>query len=44
MSDIGKHSAGLDEVAHYEPPHQDLRCLQIQLLGIFWYLKELIRM
>ena len=21
----------LDEVAHYEPPHQDLRCLQIQL-------------
>ena len=20
----------LDEVAHYEPPHQDLRCLQIQ--------------
>ena len=25
----GKHVA-LDEVAHYEPPHQDLRCLQIQ--------------
>ena len=21
----------LDEVAHYEPPHQDLHCLQIQL-------------
>ena len=21
----------LDEVAHHEPPHQDLRCLQIQL-------------
>ena len=21
----------VDEVAHYEPPHQDLRCLQIQL-------------
>ena len=21
----------LDEVAHYEPPHQDLYCLQIQL-------------
>ena len=21
----------LDGVAHYEPPHQDLRCLQIQL-------------
>ena len=23
----------LDEVAHYEPPHQDLRCLQIQLFS-----------
>ena len=21
----------LAEMAHYEPPHQDLRCLQIQL-------------
>ena len=21
----------LDEVAHYEPPHQNLRCLKIQL-------------
>ena len=21
----------LDEVAHYEPPHQDLRCLQMKL-------------
>ena len=31
----------LDEVAHYELPHQDLRCLQIQL---FWSLelKELM--
>ena len=25
------NSADLDEVAHYEPPHQDLHCLQIQL-------------
>ena len=26
------HSVDLDEVAHNnEPPHQDLRCLQIQL-------------
>ena len=24
----------LDEVAHHEPPHQDLRCLQIQLFLI----------
>ena len=24
-------SVDLDEVAHYEPPHQDLRCLQVQL-------------
>ena len=23
----------LDEVAHNEPPHQDLRCLQIQLFS-----------
>ena len=23
----------LDEVAHYEPPHQDLRCLQIRLFS-----------
>ena len=23
----------LDEVAHYEPPHQDLCCLQFQLFS-----------
>ena len=23
----------LDEVAHYEPPHQDLRCLQSHLFS-----------
>ena len=23
----------LDEVAHNEPPHQDLRCLQIRLFS-----------
>ena len=23
----------LDEVAHYEPPHQDLHCLQIQVFS-----------
>ena len=28
-------------VAHYEPPHQDLRCLQTQLLSSL-VLKELI--
>ena len=28
----GQNSVDLDEVAHYEPPHQDLRCLQIQLV------------
>ena len=27
----GKHGVDLDEVAHYEPPHQHLRCLLIQL-------------
>ena len=30
----------LDEVAHYEPPHQDLPCLQIQLF-LSLVLKEL---
>ena len=25
------NSVDLDEVAHHEPPHQDLHCLQIQL-------------
>ena len=30
----------LDEVAHYEPPHLDLRCLQIQLFPSL-VLKEL---
>ena len=29
----GANSVDLDEVAHYEPPHQDLRCLQIQLFS-----------
>ena len=27
------NSVDLDEVAHYEPPHPDLRCLQIQLFS-----------
>ena len=27
------NSKDLDEVAHYVPPHQDLRCLQFQLLS-----------
>ena len=27
------NSVDLDEVAHYEPPHQDLRCLQIVLFS-----------
>ena len=31
---------GLDEVAHYEPPHQDQRCLRIQLFSSL-VLKEL---
>ena len=30
----------LGEMAHYEPPHQDLRCLQIQLFSSL-VLKEL---
>ena len=31
----------LDEVAHYEPPHQDQDCLQIQLFSSL-VVKELI--
>ena len=27
------NSVDLDEVAHNEPPHQDLRCMQIQLFS-----------
>ena len=27
------NSVDLDEVGHYEPHHQDLRCLQIQLFS-----------
>ena len=34
------NSIDLDEVAHYEPPHQDLCCLQIQLFS-FLVFKEL---
>ena len=34
------NSVDLDEVAHYEPPHPDLSCLQIQLL-LSLVLKEL---
>ena len=33
----------LDEVAHYEPPHQELRCLQIQLFSSL-VLKEFTRL
>ena len=35
-----ENSVDLDEVAHYEPPHQDLHCFQIQLFS-FLVLKEL---
>ena len=28
-----ENSKSRGEVAHYEPPHQDLRCLQIQLFS-----------
>ena len=33
-----QNSVDLDEVAHYEPPYQDLCCLQIQL---FWSLGKI---
>ena len=35
--------ADLDEVAHYEPPHQVLYCLQIQLFASL-VVKELMLM
>ena len=40
FKDQRANTVDLDEVAHHEPPHQDLGCLQIQLffsliLGIF---------
>ena len=34
-------SVYIDEVAHHEPPHQDLRCLQIHLFSSL-VLKKLI--
>ena len=34
------NSVDLDEVTHHEPPHQDLRCFQIQLFSSL-VLKEL---
>ena len=37
--DLRANSVDLDEVAHYKPPHQDLRCLQIQFSSLV--LKEL---
>ena len=37
------NSVDLDEVAHYEPPHQDLRCLKIQLFSPL-VVKELIEL
>ena len=36
---LGANSVDPDEVAHYEPPHLDLCCLQMQLFsfsGAFW--------
>ena len=30
---LSPNSVGLDEVAHHEPPHPDLRCLQFQLFS-----------
>ena len=42
FKDYRANSVDLDEVAHYEPPHQDLRCLQIQLFSSL-VLKELKR-
>ena len=40
IRDWRANSVDLDEVAHYEPPHQDLHCLQIQLFASL-VLKEL---
>ena len=34
FKDLRENSAGPDEVAHNEPPHLDLHCLQIQLFSV----------
>ena len=36
--DLRVNSVDLDEVAHYEPPHLDLCCLQIQIFYFVWKL------
>ena len=41
FKDKRANSVDLDEEAHDEPPHQDLRCLQIQLFSSL-VLKELM--
>ena len=33
------NNVDLDEAARYEPPHQDLSCLQNKLVFRLWYLK-----
>ena len=40
FKDWRANSVDLDEVAHYEAPHQDPRCLQIRLISPL-VLKEL---
>ena len=40
FKDKRANSVDLDELAHYEPPHQDLCCLQSQLV-LSVVLKEL---
>ena len=42
LKDYRANSVDLDEVAHDEPPHQDLRCLQIQIISSL-VLEELSR-
>ena len=41
FKDLRANSVDLDEVAHYELPHQDLCCLQCQLFSSL-ALKELL--
>ena len=41
FEDKRANSVDLDEVAHFEPPHQDLRCLHIHMYSPL-VLKDLI--
>ena len=44
LSEFRAKSVVPDEVAHYEPPHLDLPCLEIQVFSFLAFLRHFIRM